>query len=341
MKRALWLLAACGAPAPLTTVENTAPKLTGSLELVLVEPAGDACVLRRVDPIGHINHDLARIPGSCLGARISWRRDLARAVVWFDPLTLAETDTMVEVTARAYELDLTTGRVEPLPLPTGDSMLDLGYGGDGAVYAFSTHDLPLARGIVTYLGHPLDFTSVTDGIPAAAIAQRRGPNGWTVADVTPTTTGWDLAPMWHTLPISRSLGPRSVEILDSHHGLDPVALPELERIAPTQADGDGWGVVHTPHGDLYDWHRVGEFGYTTGRVAWRDKTNTIVLVPGTEVFNDDDTVVLVAIRPRDRYVLIASGEAGANGRLYDLVDRTLVYTMTTGRAVTFWPPRSQ
>src|SRR6185295_14402854 len=88
------------------------------------------CVLARVDPLASARDELARFPNGCLGARIGWRPDRTRAVVWFDPGT-AYTPSFssqstpapghpvepVDIRERLYDVDLAAGRVQPLDIP--------------------------------------------------------------------------------------------------------------------------------------------------------------------------------------------------------------------------------
>jgi hypothetical protein len=84
----MFAIAACGAPAmPLGNASRGAvPR--GDATLAVFEPEGNGCVLRRRDPAAATADDVARFDHDCRGARIAWRDDLERAVVWFDPHNL-------------------------------------------------------------------------------------------------------------------------------------------------------------------------------------------------------------------------------------------------------------
>jgi hypothetical protein len=45
----------------------------------------------------------------------------------------------------------------------------------------------------------------------------------------------------------------------------------------------------------------------------------------------------VSVRRSGRFLLVASNRAGAYPRLYDLVERRLVWSSETARATMFWP----
>jgi hypothetical protein len=344
------LLLACGTPAATTTTTtnhaDAASAKASKATLAVLEPDGDGCVLRRIDPIARTSTDLARVPVACLGARVSWRHDLQRAVVWFDPSNLrsagygatnrpnaGHSDETIEITERRYELDLVTHEITTLVPP--ENTAELGYDSDGTLLAFVERDLPNAKGMVTVEGRVLDFTQIAEGMPAAALTYRRSGATWQLADVVATTTGWDYARGWSAAPAASRIGPRSAEQLEAHayttEITDVAIRAQLDRIAPKGPDGDDWAQLAstTP---IYVWLFNAEFVSTTGRIAWRTGTG-LALLPDLGFTAGE----LVAIATRDRYLLVAGAGAGTTPRLYDLVAQRLVYASETSRAVTFWP----
>jgi hypothetical protein len=351
----LALVAACSGPAT-TPLRNTGtPRPAGAATdstLALFEPAGKDCVLRRVDPIARVSRDLAQFPGSCSGARIAWRADLERAAVWFQPgngyssmMASPTTPAMghpedpdTAVVERRYEIVIATGATTALPpLPFPEPAAEIAYAKTGALFAFAERDLPQASGTqVVVEGRTLDFTQPSDGTPAAALAYRLESAGWVLASVSASNTGWDYALGWAAAPESKALGPRSAELLEPHADTrevdDAGVRRALEKIAASSADADGWTQLATEHGPLYVWNFVAEFTHTTGRIAW-PSGNGAALLPDLDFTAGD----LVAVSARGRYLLVASANAGAYPRLYDLVDRKLVWSSNTARAVTPWP----
>jgi len=356
MRIALVLLVACRstpAPDPIAGRADTPPERVSDSTLVLVEPDGGDCVLRRRDPVAKIANELARLPGDCLGARVAWRTKLDRAVVWFQPGNVhsggyaaqgapqpGHPDEEREIKERAYEVELAGGKVLPLTLPN-DRAQELAYGADGALYAFAEQDLPKATGKVTVRGHELDFSDHGDGIPAAALALRRTAAGWQLASVTKTSTGWDYAAGWSAAPEATGLGPRSTIELAAHAETaeitDTATRAALARIAKPDPkdDGDGWTQIATPHGPIHVWQVTGEFSYTTGRIAWGQKDATRLL---PELgFTAGEMVALIV---RGKYLLVAGANAGAYPRLYDLATKQRVFASETARAAMFWPTAS-
>jgi len=183
-------------------------------------------------------------------------------------------------------------------------------------------------------GTRLDFTQISEGMPAAALAFARRGGRWELVSVTATTTGWDYARGWSAAPEAEHLGPRSSALLEAHldtKPVDPDARAALERIARSEPEpGDAWAQA----GGLYIWMFSGEFVYTTGRIAWRDASGAIALLPELGLTEKDPVAVIV----RGRYLLVARSSYGTSARLYDLTEHRRIHATDTARAVTFWPP---
>ena len=351
---AVIVVVACGAPITAPSNRATAratDRLTDST-LALLEPARGACILRRVDPVADVEIELARFPNACFGARISWRADLQRALVWFAPGNAyasgysaagapapGHADEDVTITERRYEVDLVTHEVSSIAAPTTDRSTEIAYGADGSLLAFAEREVPNASGVVTIEGRVLDFTQVHEGLPAAAITYRRSGGAWKIASVVATTIGWDYARGWSASPEAAGIGPRSNALLEAHSETSEVAdaatRTVLDQIAKSKPDGDGWAQITTAAAAIYVWMFNAEFVSTTGRIAWRRADSSIELLPELGFTGGE----LVAISSRGRFLLVAGSNAGAFPRLYDLVGHRLVYASETARAVTFWPTR--
>src|SRR5207247_1769785 len=83
-----------------------------------------------------------------------------------------------EISDRWFDVDLTTHQAIAFGAPYDAH--EVGYAGDEIV-AFTLAEFPNSTGSVTYLGHTLHFSAVTEGIPAAAVAHRRAAAGRSVA----------------------------------------------------------------------------------------------------------------------------------------------------------------
>ena len=346
-------LTACSSPPgpePIAGRPTTKPESVTDSTLVMAEPDGAHCVVRRRDPVHQRAEEIARLPGDCFGARFAWRPQLDRFVVWFQPGNVhsagfasngapkanhPDEDENV-IRERAFEVELAGGAVTSVPLPTTDRVHELAYGASGTLYVFSEQELPKATGKVSVRGTMLDFTDLGDGVPAAALAFKRTTTGWVLASVTRTTTGWDYAAGWGAAPETQGIGPRSYDLLAAHidtsEVTDRATKAALERIAKPTDDRDGW--IQAAPG-LYAWQITGEFSYTTGRIAWG--TGSAVKPLPELGFTGGE---LVAIQTRGNYLLVAGAHAGAFPRLYDLQTKKLVFGSETARAVTFWPTAS-
>ncbi len=276
---------ACGAhPAPITGGAVAAASSDSTLVLFdRSAPPASGCTLRRIDPIAHTDVELADVvEPSCVGARLAWRRDLSRAVAWFDAGTTHVAQSGARRSSRGLERrrrstlrDRSARTVrDRAPAAAAVEVQEIAYGGDDVLRAYSTHSFEMGTTSMTYLDHALDFSGVHEGAPAAAVSDRRTANGWVLDEVVATTAGWDYAREWTEASSAAGLGPRSVVTLASHpatEDIDAVTRAELDRLAPSGdgVDGDGWAQVATPHGPIYVWMFNGEFTNTTGRIAWR------------------------------------------------------------------------
>ncbi len=339
MRALLACVAACATPSapPLANSGRGEPVWTDAT-LVDFEPDGGGCVLRQRDPVTRSVADLGRFPGRCLGARIAWTVDLHRAVVWFDPEQLYRGDKPGHpedpdgpITEAVYEVDLVHHAVAMVAKPP-ERVQEIAFGADGTLYAFAEHTLANAKGKVVHLGHVLDFSAISEGLPAAAVTYARTRDGWTLASVTATTTGWDYARGWSEAPQAKTLGPRSEIALDGRGGgaeIDPATRAQLARLAPPENE-DTWARLDAL--PVYVWVVSGEFAYMTGRLAWQ-RGGTFEPLPEVGFTATE----IVAVRAHGNYVLVGGSNSGAYPRLYDVAARRLVYTSNTARCAMFVP----
>lgn len=326
---------------------------TARSTLSVFEPAGPSCEWRQVDPVAGTKVVLASFPGSCVGARVAFSPDAAKAVVWFDPglvqssgysSTLSSKpgypdETPDEkATRRAFVVSTRRPKVEPLPLPSvpGQTLQDLGVDATGAVVALLEEAVPEdAKGVITSGAQKFDLSTITEGLPVLVHAYRREGTEWRKFETKLSTTGWDYGLGVKELEASNKLGPSSEDLLTSRGQGDSVegeVLPQLAKLAPKGAkEDDGtWIFFGAGGARFYVWEISGEFAHTTGLVA---SGSPPAVLPKLG-FTDGD---LVAIRTSGPYVLIAGSNAGTHPRLYEFPAAKLVFSSDSARAVTFWP----
>lgn len=352
-----------GAPAPAAKpaeppkaepVARALPSAPSTLSVF--EPVNSSCEWRAVEPESGKATALATLPGSCVGARVSWSPDAAKALVWFDPhhvQTAAYSSSTSskpgyedehadeQAKPRLFAVDVRTGKVDALPLPAvpeRQSLDEVGLGPDGAPLAFLEELLPddvQEKGSVTVDGQVFDLTAFEEGLPALAHAMKFADGKWTKAETKATTTGWDYAMGVQALDAFGGLGPRSVELSSGHvqgDAAEPKEVAALKKLAPKKAgpeDGD-WVFVGAGGARVYVWEITAEFAYTTGLVA----AGTPPQVLPKLGFTDGD---LVSVRTSGKYLLVTGSGTGTHPRLYELPEGKLVFSSDTARAVTFWP----
>lgn len=343
-----------GAPAPQPAAEVPAPTALSTLSLF--DSNGDRCEWRQVDPVGGHKVVLASFPGSCVGARVSWSPDASKAVVWFDPKLVQSAgyssstsskpgfpDEVVDEKAapRAFIVPTRRPQVTPLPLPAfaGLTLEELGVDASGAVFALLMQELPEAdvqKGKVTSNGETFDLSSVTEGLPVLVHAYRFEDGKWARAETKLSTTGWDYGLGVKELASFGKLGPRSVELSESHaqgDTADPADASALMKLIPRASPEDGeWIFVGAGPSRVFVWEISGEFAHTTGLVAFDGK-----VLPQLG-FTDGD---LVSLRSSGAFLLVASSNVGSHPRLYEFPSAKLVFSSDSARGVTFWPSTSK
>lgn len=342
------------APPKAEPVARALPSAPSTLSVF--EPVDASCEWRAVEPASGKTTALATLPGSCVGARVAWSPDAAKALVWFDPQhvqTAAYSSSTSskpgyederadeQAKPRLFAVDVRTGKVDAVPLPVAppsQSLDELGLGPDGAPLAFFEESLPddvQEKGSVTVDGQVFDLTAFEEGLPALAHAMKFAQGKWTKVETKATTTGWDYAMGVQALDAFGGLGPRSVELTSGHvqgDAAEPKEAAALKKLAPKQAgpeDGE-WIFVGAGGARVYVWEITAEFAYTTGLVA----TGTPPQVLPKLGFTDGD---LVSLRPSGTYLLVTASGVGTHPRLYALPEGKLVFSSDTARAVTFWP----
>lgn len=344
-------------PAPPPEAELVLrPLPSADSTLSMFEPVGSSCEWRTVEPESGKATTLATLPGSCVGARVSWRKDLAVALVWFDPKHVQSAGYWSNTSSkpgyedehadeqakpRLFVVDVRTGKVAAVPFPVAperQSLDEVGIGADGAPLAFFEESLPddvQEKGSVTVDGRVIDLTGFDEGLPALAHAMKFMDAKWTRVETKATTTGWDYAMGVQALDAFGGIGPRSVELSSGHLQGDnagPKEVAALKKLAPKKAgseDGE-WIFFGVGGARVYAWEITAEFAFTTGLVA----TGTPPQVLPKLGFTDGD---LVSLRPSGKYLLVTASGVGTHPRLYELPEGTLVFSSDTARAVTFWP----
>ncbi|MFZ5440552.1 MAG: hypothetical protein ACOZQL_11125 [Myxococcota bacterium] len=339
-----------GAPVAEKPAELVAPALS---TLSLLEPKGDRCEWRQLDPVGGHQVVLASFPGSCVGARVSWSPDASKAILWFDPRRVQTAGYASQVsskpgypdetvdeqaTPRAFVVPTRRPQVEPLPLPQLGALTlqELGLDATGAVFALleeAISEEDTQKGKVRSGEQTFDLTTITEGLPVLVHAYRREGATWKRTETKLSTTGWDYGLGVRELETFGKLGPRSVELTTAHAQGDSVegdeakALMALLPKGVTTDDGE-WIFLGVGGARVNVWEVTGEFAYTTGLVALKGK-------PLPQLgFTDGD---LVALRTSGPFLLVSGADVGTHPRLYELPSGKLVFSSDTARATTFWP----
>lgn len=321
--------------------------------LSVFEPVGAHCEWRQVDPAAGTTVVLARLPGTCVGARVGWSPDASKAVVWFDPTHVQRAGYSSQVSSksgypdevpdgkaplRAFVVSTRKPRVGPLPIPAmpGHTLQALGVDGSGAVISLFEEAVPEeAKGVITSGDQNFDLTTITEGLPVLVHAFRREGAEWKKFETKLSTTGWDYALGVKELEAQHKLGPASEDLSRSMaqgDAVDDEPLPALGKLAPRGAGAeDGqWIFVGAGGARLYVWEISGEFAHTTGLVALGSPPAVLPKLG----FTDGD---LVAIRTSGPFVLITGSDVGTHPRLYQLPEGRLLFSSDTARATTFWP----
>lgn len=307
------------------------------------------CLWRRIDVSSGTSAVVASLPGSCRGGRMAFSTNAGLAVVWFDPRTVQSAglggsdigppgyaDETVDETAsaRLFLVTLSTGTVKPLPLPKF-AIETLGLDAQGRVLALSldlVNETDVIDGKTLVDGKPIAVDFPAEGLRALAHAWRFEGDGWKRVETAQTTTGWDYGLGVAALDASKTLGPHSTELLDTHAPdaeLDDATTKRLTMVAPK---GDGtWGSWGTAGSRLFAWLVTAELTYSTGFVV----LEAAAMRPAPQLgFSAGE---LAAIRTRGRFGLVSSRQAGTHPRVYDLNQGTLVWSSDSARAVSFWP----
>ncbi len=356
---AMLLLAACKKSSPPESVDAGVtraalefPVPSAPSTLSVFEPVEARCEWRQVEPVKGTKVVLATFPGSCVGVRVSWSPDAAKAIVWFDPQHVQRAGYSSQVSSkpgfpeevadekaapRAFVVSTRRPEQEPLPFPALPKLelKELGVDATGAALALLEEALPDdAKGVIESGGAKFDLSTISEGMPVLVHAYRRDGAAWTRVETKLSTTGWDYGLGVQELEAFGKLGPRSVAISTAHAQGDTAEGEVLERLGKLAPKGAGeddghWIFVGAGGARLYVWEISGEFAYTTGLVAGPDGTALPKLG-----FTDGD---LVSLRSSGAHVLITADGVGTHPRLYEAPAMKLIFSSDTARGVTFWP----
>lgn len=338
--------------AGAAVMEFAAP--TAPSTLSLLEPEGDGCEWRQLDPVGGTRVVLARFPGSCVGARIAWSPDASKALVWFDPLHVQSAGYASQVSSkpgyadevvdpgalpRAFVVSTRRQQVDPLPFPAVPELAlrELGIDSSGAVLALMEQAVPDdAKGTFVAAGQIFDLSALKEGLRVVVHAYRREGSDWKRLESKVSTVGWDYGLGVKELEAHGRLGPRSTELTASHAQGDiaeEAALPGLMALAPKDAGPDDgqWIFVGAGGTRVYVWEISGEFAHTTGLIALSAPAPKRLPKLG---FTDGD---LVALNTSGAHLLVSGSHVGTHPRLYELPAGRLVFSSDSARAATFWP----
>lgn len=343
--------AGTASPPPVAVTEFPVPTALSTLSVF--EPAGTNCEWRQLDPVAGTKVVLATLPGTCVGAEVSFSPDASKAIVTFDPALVQSAgysstlsskpgypDEKVDdkATRRAFLVSTRKQKVDPLPLPEvkGQTLQDLGLDATGAVVALFEEAVPEdAKGEITSGTEKFDLSTITEGLPVLVHAYRREGAEWKKFETKLSTTGWDYGLGVKELEASRKLGTSTEDLLSAHGQGDSAegeVVPELMKLAPKGAkeDDGSWIFFGAGGARFYVWEISGEFAYTTGLIAAGSPPAVLPKLG----FTDGD---LVAIRMSGSYVLISDSNSGTHPRMYELPAAKLVFSSDTARAATLWP----
>jgi hypothetical protein len=349
-------LAACGGSKQPDIVGNTGgpggANAPGVTSLVAAIPQDDGCALVRLEgndpPIV-----IATVKDPCFGARIAKSADGSQFLLWFDPQLVDSGRFFAQGyppslrpeeeqggTGAMYEITAATGKARALPpFPAPDPLEFLGIV-NGSIYGFTTHSMLDAKGVVDYLGTKLDFTQVSEGEPAAAVAYQEVNGTWQLSKVTETTTGWDYAAGYSAIELAGKAAPESETLLAGR--TEPIEIAEtavvkglepMSPIPPKPDEYDRWYTAIPGPYPVYAWMVTGEFTYATGLLVWRDERGQFLPLPKLDASASD----IVAITPfGEDYILVTNSNTGTHPRVYNIVGRHLVYSSDQARATMPW-----
>lgn len=303
-----------------------APRPTDSTLSILV-PEGAKCEWHRVDPLLKDDLTLATFDVPCQGGEISWSHERDHAVFFFpDP-------------ASAFEVDLVTLEVTPIPLPARGTTAQIGFDVDGDLVALTWDPATLQRPSLEIDGkrfHPIDDLP---GLPTLAHAWRRERGGWTREETVVTSVEACDAPAELALEASHRFEPGgSREVLlptDTGDEIRDVAL--LDRLAPfghREKLGGGipdWLARTSPEGTIVVGQEQDDLPYAATPVLFLDEYDRPVLAPGLERGR------VIVTPERGPWLLVTDASSGTLPRLYDLRTRTLVWSSDTAMETVFWP----
>ncbi|KFE66756.1 hypothetical protein [Hyalangium minutum] len=312
----------------------------------LLEPVGEQCEWVRLDPLSAKRRVLARLDAGCQGGSTALSRDGKKGLVrfWrgavsmpiFGRPTFPEPFPSNKFRDRLFLVDLTTGAVEELPLPSEGELIEYGFDQGGRMLGLSLESGPVIEqqrpraveldgaGRQSTIGGKRPAASMT----AHAFAFLGG--RWLRMESKSSSDGLGTAALEHR----KELGERSIRALDprfeAHEIEDDVVLDPLYELSPEQPEGQWFEFKSGVH-RLAVWGTpFGSDVLATGliRQLEPEKVNALPSYP----YRPND---MMSLRTRGPYLLITLADSGAHPRMYK--GRKLVWSSETARAVTLWP----
>ncbi|WP_233262211.1 hypothetical protein [Vitiosangium sp. GDMCC 1.1324] len=337
-------------PAAPTLAQETRPAGTAApappvtdASLSLLEPSGDGCEWARFEPLSSARQVLAKLAVDCQGGATALSRDGKRGAVRFwrggvsAPVvgrpTYPEKFPSSAFRDRLFLVDLVTGGVEELPLPSSGELIEFGFDAGGRLLGLSIQKPTPEQeraGAVEVDGTRILFDLDSRGHPLLAHAFTWQGGAWTRLDVKATNESSGTG----VLALRKELGERASRSLDPRISPeeieDDAVLDQLYAFTPEQPDGE-WVRLERGGNTLALWGTpFGDGLLATGLLRRVEKRKAIPLPGFTYRAND-----LISIQSRGPFLLMSLADSGGHPRMYR--GRKLVWSSETARAVTFWP----
>lgn len=360
-----WAAAAPPAASPAPPSRPLAEVPASDSTLSLFEAREGQCQWLRMDPSAQKTAVVASFEGECKGVRLSWDKDLGRALVWFDPQWVRpyrgalfddipaghpREEPTPGATPRLYEVTVASGQVRPLPFPSvqGD-VEDIGYNGERITALSVRHltDEEKEKTSLTVEGKRFALGTGDKKAPALLFAyQLSGTGPWKNVAAEVASRVYDREISASALGDIATLGTSAADMLSPHPGdgeslteeqehpllpLLPAPMAEKARKGEPPARGR-WFHGTTPAGSFDVWSISAHGLYTTGHLVLEVKGKPRVAKDLGFTASD-----FVAVRTRGPFILVASDRVGAFPRLYDARTGQLVFRSDTARSTTLWP----
>jgi hypothetical protein len=330
--------------------EPVASAPASDLVLSLLEDNAAKCDWKKLDPIAKQTKVIASFEGECRGAEIAFSADKNKALAWFNPemgsgsyfedkmtpAFIKEEPESTNKTQRLFEVDINSGKVTNLALPPRGKLSDIGYNAKNEALAFVEEESKFTDGknpTIDFDGKKIPVES-EEGSPILVHAFTLKTDKWEISETKGSTTGADMAMGLHALDSFKDLSPRTTELLSPHpsggKAAEGALAERLKTYAPKLATREGEWLQLEP--SVLVWMVSIEFVFATGKVVFDDGSKFIE--PPNLGFTDGD---LIAPMVQGNYLLVAQSDTGRYPRVYDIKERTLLFSSDTARAVVFWP----